>query len=155
MAMNEDKSYCLSDAFELRATQYDYVSPHWEETRRLLGKRIQYMSYKGSKTPSEECYMVDALVAAKGTLGIQIAAALKQLIPTCDDKMGCPIVCTDIINPNQILSQGKVVNGRWTCVGTERKTCSGQEAMSLYEDERYRILIKEGEGKVEIYLYQK
>lgn len=157
MAMNENKSYCPCDMFDLRATQYDYVSPHWKETQQLLGDRIKYMSYERSGKPcGEEYYIVDALVAAKGTLGIQVAAALKQLIPTCVyAETGCPIVCTDIINPDQILSKGKMVSGRWTYIGNERKTCSGQVAMSLYEDERYMIVIQEGEGEVQIFLYRK
>lgn len=157
MAMNKDKGYCPNDAFGQRVKQKKNLSPYWEETMELLGDRKSYMVYpKDGNTLFGEGYIVDALLGATGTLGIQIASALKQLIPTCiSAKKGCPIVCTDIINPNQLLSKARQEKGRWTCIGTERKACSGQEAASFYEDERYCVIVQEGEGEVRIYLYRK
>lgn len=158
MAMYEDRGYCPSDAFwRQMATRVETLSPHCEKIMELLGDRIGYMVYSNDgNVPWGECYIVDALLGGDGILGIQIAAALKQLIPTCIyATKGCPIVCTDILNPNQLLSKAREENGRWTCIGTDRKTCSGQEAASLYEDERYYVVVQEGEEEVRIYLYKK
>lgn len=157
MAMYEDKGYCPSNAFLQRAAMGENISPHWEETEKLLGDRIGYMVYdkEGNVSPGE-CYIVDALMGATGTLGIQIASALKQIIPSCTyAQQGCPIVCTDLLNPHQILVKARETEGKWRCLSTKQKTCSGQEATSLYEDERYLVAIQEGEGEVHIYLYKR
>lgn len=157
MAMYKGKGYCPYNAFWQRVAIREELSPHWEKTMELLGERVGYMVYtRDGNAPSGECYIVDALLGARGTLGIQIASALKQLIPTCIyAERGCPIVCTDILNPNQLLSKAREENGRWTCIGTDRRTCSGQEAASLYEDERYYVIVQEGDGEVRIFLYKK
>lgn len=157
MAMYENRGYCPNNAFWQRAARGEDISPYWNETEQLLGDRIGYMVYsEDGGICEDECYIVDALMGARGTLGIQIAAVLKHLIPTCTyAKEGCPIVCTDVINPNQLLSQGKEVDGKWRCISTPRKTCSGQEAASLYEDERYLVVIQERDGEVHIFLYKK
>lgn len=157
MAMYEGRGYCPSNAFWQRMARQENISPLWAETMELLGDRIGYMVYTANgNSITGECYIVDALMGAKGTLGIQIAAALKQIIPTCIyAEKGCPIVCTDLLNPNQILSNERVENGKWTCLEAGRKTCSGQDATSLYEDERYFVLIQEGKDEVRIYLYKK
>lgn len=157
MAMYKNRGYCPNNAFWQREANEGYISPHWEETEQLLGDRIGYMVYSEDGYKHEdECYIVDALMGATGTLGIQIASVLKQLIPTCVyAKRGCPIVCTDIIVPQQILKNANEENGKWRCLRTDRKTCCGQEAVSLYEDERYLVAIKEVEGEVHIYLYKK
>lgn len=157
MAMYEDRGYCPNNDFWQRETNENNISRNWEETERLLGDRIDYMVYSpGGYEHKGECYIVDALMGATGTLGIQIAAALKQLIPTCiRNEQGCPIVCTDLINPSQILVKASEKNGKWSCLSTERRTCSGQEAASLYEDERYLVFIQEAEGEVHIHLYKK
>lgn len=157
MAMYVNRGYCPNDAFWQYEAHSENISPHWEKTEQLLGDRIGYMVYSENGYKHKgECYIVDALMGATGTLGIQIAAVLKQLIPTCIySKQGCPIVCTDVINPNQILAKGNAESGKWRYLITERKTCSGQEAQGLYEDERYFVLIQEHEGEVHIYLCKK
>lgn len=157
MAMYEGKGYCPNNAFWQRMARQENISQFWEETMNLLGDRIGYMVYtKEGNNIAGECYIVDALMGAKGKLGIQIASALKRIIPTCVyAEVGCPIVCTDILNPNQLLSKGEMRDGKWTCLENGKKTSNGQDATNFYEDERYSVIVQEGEGEVRIYLYKK
>ena len=161
MAKNENKDYgyCPYHEFLRRIERRQDISPCWEKTMGILGDRVLYMLYtKGGNVQMGEydCYIVDALLGGTGILGIQIAAVLSHLIPTCIySEKGCLIVCTDIINPIQLLSKAREENGRWTCIGTDKKTCSGQEAVSLHEDERYSIFVQEGDNEVRMFIYRK
>lgn len=84
MAMYEDLGYCPSDAFREEENS-GCTSYFWEKTKGLLGDRIEYMvycsGYKGAHG-----YLVDALMHGNGTLGIEVAAALKTMMPKCSYK---------------------------------------------------------------------
>lgn len=153
MAMYEDKGYCPNNSFFQYELEGNEVSPLWKRTKEILGDRTGYMVYsKGGANCNGCCYIVDALEGAKGTLGIEIACALKFLIPTCKyAEFGRAIICTDLINPCLIPAEICRVNSdKWTLCSSEKP-----EKTILIEDERYLVAIQDNKEEVHIYLYKK
>lgn len=152
MAMYEDKGYCPNNAFlHYGMNGSNEVSALWEKTKSILGDRTGYMVYSEAGCNYQESYIVDALEGAKGTLGVEVATALKQLIPVCKyAEEGRMIICTDLINPYQIPAKIGEYDGKWSlCIDDDPvKTL-------LFEDERYLVAIQDEGEAVHIYLFKK
>ena len=150
MAMYENRGYCPNNEFlHYQMNQGNKVSDSWEKTKEILGDRIGYMVYSENGYATKSSYIVDALAGATGTLGLDVANALKFLIPECKyAETGRPIICTDLINPYQIPANIVENDGKWNLCGES----SGTE---LFEDKRYLIAIQDDGQEVHIYLYKK
>lgn len=147
MAMYEDKGFCPSNEFTLFAMEEsERLSPNWEEAKEILGSRIGYMVYAhNGRTFEYWSYIVDAIEGATGTLGIEIAKTLKEMIPNCVyAKEGRPIICKDYFR----LSKATEVTAGNRKVDSPFKTV-------LHEDERYWVVIEDREMTVHIYLAKK
>lgn len=156
MAKYEKEGYCPNNAFfDYEIKKANEISQFWKETKSTLGDRIGYMVYPdaGNSTSNDYCYIVDALEGAKGTLGLQVAIALKIFIPFCNyaQEIGCPICCKDVLNPYQIPLEIYEDNGEWFF---KEEDCNNNN-VTLLEDERYLIAIMNNDSKVWIYLYKK
>ena len=145
MAMYEDLGFCPNNSF-LHYAQGNHVPKIWKRTRDLLGDRIGYMVYTESCTYNGGCYVVDCLVGAETTIGVEIACLLKTMIPKCKyAKVGRKILITDVINPYQIPYIGRGY----------KKFMSSNDSMHIFEDERYVCgVIDEGEN-VHMYFFKK
>lgn len=153
MAMYEQLGYCPSNAFFLYEVQRkEDVSEFWKETQKLLGDRIHYMVYMTGKTVHEDlCNVVDALMFAKGNLGLTVAMFLKDMIPKCTyAETGRRIECTDIEHPTQIPWRMFRDGDKWKVVGSEPNS-----TMKLVEDDRYLVGIENTNDEVKLYLYRK
>lgn len=151
MAMYESRGFCPNNSF-LHYGAENEVSANWERTREILGDRCGYMVYDDNNCVyNAECYIVDALVGAKGTLGIEIACALRYLVPVCIyAEKGRPICCFDLNNPYKIPANIGEREGKWILSSEEdpAKTL-------LLEDERFLVAIQDTEKEVNVYLFKK
>lgn len=147
MAMFEKEGYCPSSAFLHYGETYR-TSSHWERTEEILGDRIDYMVYTEGGNSYKGGFIVDALKGNDGTLGIEVATALKIFIPTCEySKTGKKILCTDVINPSAI--PGVIFKEeKWICLNPDTTTF-------LSEDSRYLISIQNHEELVRVYIFKK
>lgn len=151
MAMYEDLGFCPNNSFLNYALEGNPVPEIWKRTRELLGDRTGYMVYtEAGCTYNGWCYVVDCLVGAETTIGVEIACLLKTMIPQCEyAKTGRKILVTDVINPYQIpyIERGYINN--------MEKFMSSNDSMYLFEDERYVCgVIDEGEN-VHMYFFKK
>lgn len=96
MAMYESRGFCPRNGF-IQEEMRGNTSYFWNRTRDLLGDRIGYMVYDSEPKGNEHGYLVDAIMHTTGTLGIEVAAALKTMIPECKyAEIGRPIILKDI-----------------------------------------------------------
>lgn len=136
MAMYENRGFCPSNSFTLEEMRGN-TSYFWNRTRELLGDRIGYMVYDDVPKGNGHGYFVDALTHATGTLGIEVAAALKTMIPEChyaNAEVGLPIVLKDVDGLPSARNVGDVA----------------------FEDNRYMVVLNECENselEVEIHVY--
>ena len=150
MAMYEREGYCPNNAF-LHYGMNGKAGEMWEKTESILGDRTGYMVYSEAGCNYHECYVVDALEGAEGTLGIEVATALKKLIPVCEyAKIGKKILCTDLINPYQIPAKIGEADGKWVLCMSEDPTKT-----LLFQDERYLIAIQDEGEAVHLYIFRK
>ena len=150
MAMYENKGTCPEVEFAAYSKHHE-VSDFWDRTLEILEDRIGYMVYLKSCNNYKGSYIVDALEGAEYTLGIEVACALKHLIPVCNyAECGKPIICTDLVNPYQIPAKIYECDGKWDLCLSEDK-----EKTLLFEDDRYLIAIQHDDEVVNIYLYKK
>ena len=152
MAMFESLGFCPNNDFLHYALEKgDTVPANWKITQKLLGDRKAYMvNTKAGCAYYGHSYVVDALVGATDTLGIEVACKLQALVPVCKyAEAGRMIVITDVINPFQI--PGVVgCNGS----GDESRFVSGDD-LTLIEDERYLVGITEEGDAVHMYFFKK
>lgn len=149
MAMFDTQGYCPSSTFLHYGETYK-VSPLWERAQEILGDRIDYMVYTEGGNSYKGGFIVDALEGAEGTLGIEVAVALKMLIPTCEcNKAGKQILCTDVVNPSVIPAPLIEQEEKWVCFDASKITTF------LFEDNRYLIAIQEHDCHVRVYIYKK
>lgn len=150
MAMYENKGYCPNNAFlHYGMDGNKKVSTMWDKVKDILGDRIGYMVYSENGFSYKECYIVDAIEGGEGSLGMEVAVTLQNLIPVCEyAKKGRPIICTDVINPHQIPVNIAETDKKWAL-------CTDDEKTFLFEDERYLVAIQNNSEEVNIYLYKK
>ena len=121
------------------------ISEFCDTTLELLGDRIDCMVCRlddGFGT-----YMADALVGGNGILGIEVASALKTMMPICY-KGKSSIIVTDHPNVNDLLNFERTKDGKWQTqdstfyVTVRGKTYLSQDIITSFEDERYLVVLK-------------
>lgn len=133
MAMYENRGFCPNNGF-LHKEMGGCITYFWERTKELLGDRIGYMVYDETPKGDEYGYFVDAMMRAVGTLGIEVAAALKAMMPKCSyAENGRPIVLED--------SDG--IPMPWETYDVS------------FEDHRYMITLKDDGNEVHVTTYKK
>lgn len=150
MAMYEKEGFCPNNEFLHYQMEKGPVSSLWERTREILGDRIGYMVYtEAGNSYYGSSYVVDCLVGATSTLGVEVACKLRDMIPNCKYAVnGRKILITDVINPFQMpgLSRGYVNEGS-SYVGTDK--------LFVLEDNRYVVGITDEKEAVHMYLFKK
>lgn len=133
MAMYEKRVFCPNNGFfqeEMRGN----TSYFWERTKELLGDRIDYMVYDSEPKGDSHGYLVDTLTHAVGTLGIEVAAALRAMIPVCSyAEIGRPIVLKDVDGLPQ----------PWELQGI------------TFEDKRYMVNLTDNGEEIFVCIYKK
>ena len=120
----------------------------WKETYKILGNRIKFMIYENY----EYCYngwpnVVECLIGAKSTIGVEIAEKLSLLISnynTNDEK----IYIKDVVNPLAIP------NIRFESTNTGNKLICPTD-MYIFEDERFLAVMRKKGKKILLYFYKK
>ncbi|MCI8519054.1 MAG: hypothetical protein HFJ51_02900 [Clostridia bacterium] len=100
MAKCESKDFGLYERFHACEVAYAMdVSMYWPQIRKLLSDRIMYMVYEGNieKGKMNDGYVMDVFLGGgKSTLGIEVAASLKTMLPFCNyPSNGKQITITD------------------------------------------------------------
>lgn len=152
MAMYESHGFCPNNSFLHYALEKGDATPaNWRITQKLLGDRTGYMVYtKAGNAYYGYSYVVDALIGATDTLGIEVACKLQALIPVCKyAETGRMILITDVINP--FLIPGVV---GCNSSGDESRFVAGDN-LTLIEDERYLVGITEEGDAVHMYFFKK
>lgn len=114
-----------------------------KRTISLLGKRRKLMYYPVHAHAFSGAFIIDAMMAAESTLGVEIASALNCLIAEGTSKKIC---CLDLVNPFQIPGEIYYEEG-WKVKDPEK--------VALFEDEDYLVGIEDSEQEVKIFLYRK
>ena len=152
MAMYENEGFCPNNSFLHYAMEHNEEIPEfWKRTREILGDRPGYMVYtKAGCSYNDWCYVVDCLIGATNTMGVEIACLLQTMIPKCKyAEVGRKILITDVINPFQIPHIGRGY------VNSQEKFMATSDDMHIFEDERYVCgMIDEGEA-VHMYFFKK
>lgn len=132
MAMHANRGFCPNNGFtqeEMRGN----TSYFWARTKELLGDRIGYMVYYENPKGNEHGYFVDVLTHAIGTLGIEVAAALKAMLPICNySELGRPIILEDFDGVPDMILYGV-----------------------SFEDSRYMIVLKDDDENIYVKTYKK
>ena len=152
MAMYEDEGLCPNNSFLHYETEHNGEIPEfWERTREILGDRLGYMVYtKEGCSCNEWCYLVDCLIGATNTMGVEIACLLQTMIPKCKyAEVGRKILVTDVINPFQIPHIGR------GCVNSQEKFMATSDDMHIFEDERYVCGVIDEGVAVHMYFFKK
>ncbi len=151
MAMYEHDGFCPCNEFGL----YPYErNPLWEATQKILGDRIGYMVYtKNGAAYGRECASIcDALMGGKGTLGIEFACILREMIPYCKyAKKGRKVEITDLLNPHQV--DGIYLDsstGEWKIYDPE-----DWSKLHLIQDDRYLIITYDDGEVVSVKVFKK
>lgn len=133
MAMYENRGFCPNNGF-MREEMRGNTSYFWNRTKELLGDRTGYMVYDENPKGNEHGYFVDALMHATGTLGIEVAAALKAIMPVCSyAEIGRPIVLKDVDGLPQ----------PWELQGI------------TFEDKRYMVKLTDNGEEIFVCIYKK
>lgn len=114
--------------------------------KELLGERMTYMVYAKNENNYKESYVVLAITNQISTLGVEIATALKTLMPY--SKECRKILLHDVINPYQIPFLTKNTD-------TDDFISKEPEKTMILEDENFIVGIVNGEEKVELYFFKK
>lgn len=111
--------------------------------------RTECMLY--SRHEETECggYLVDALIGAEGTLGVEVTAVLSAMMPECDEnKEKRSIFITDHPNLNQMPDFMVLGKNGWkvktsaTYVTLRGNVYPGNDMVVAFEDERYLIILR-------------
>ncbi len=152
MAMYEHEGFCPNNSFRHYAMEHkDEIPEFWKRTREILGDRLGYMVYtEAGCSYNGWSYVVDALIGATNTMGVEIACLLQTMIPKCRyAEVGRKILVTDVINPFQIPHIGRGY------VNSQEKFMATSDDMHIFEDKRYVCgVIDEGEA-VHMYFFKK
>ena len=127
--------YCpLNEFYDVR--HFKDVQPNWWKAEELLGPRKSFMAYGHGTVNKQRAFIVDAIQCGEGTLGIEIASLLEQLIPHCDYE----------------ADEGRMI----LCEEFEEESEKIQEDPDfLLEDERYVVMVKDCEEYVKVDLLRK
>lgn len=160
-------SFDLADKFIKYELNYGLnLSPRWEEVQKLLGNRVIWMQYETlpQNVGNFEGYIFDALACTKGTLGIQVASALRVMIPICrSSHLGRPILIFDHTTLSEVPSFISKEIGQWE-VKSDGNTLEPKlfvrghtisPEIGVFEDERYMIYLIDDGCKVEMHIYKK
>lgn len=148
MARFETEGYCPHNAFSQCVANATVQS---QRALDILGSRTAFMVYdKGSCTYNGVAYVVDAICGATGTMGIEIATAIKVLDPVCDyPEKGLKLSCFDMINPTAIPGIIQKSDNGWCVKGEASQTTF------LFEDERFLAVIVETDEELQLYFWKK
>lgn len=152
MAMYEDLGFCPNNSFmQYELEHHGEVPELWKRTCEILGERPVYMVYtKEGYVYNGWCYVVDCLVGATNTMGVEIACLLKTMIPECKyAEVGRKILITDVINPFQIphISLGYD--------NSQEKFMATSNDVHVFEDERYVCGVIDEKEAVHMYFFKK
>lgn len=146
MAKYEELGYCPNNAFGW----CEHKTDAGKRALEILEDRIGYMVYEtDSVSYSTGAYVVSAIAESTGSLGIEIASHLRCLIPECNylENIGKKISCVDVINPNQLMGEIVYNNEDWI-------NLDPHSGISLLQDERFLVTIKDEEEAVKIYIFK-
>ncbi len=151
MAMYEDLGFCPNNQFLSYQVHEDPVPEIWDRTKEILGDRKGYMVYtEAGDNYNGWCHVVDCLVGAKSTIGVEIASLLRTMIPHCEyAKTGRKILVTDVINPHQIPCIYREY------IGNTEKFMSCDDSMHIFEDERYVCGVTDEGESIHMYFFKK
>ena len=143
MAKYEELGYCPDNEFGFCKT-----TENGKRALEILGDRRGYMVYETNSVSYKRSYIVSAIAESSGSLGIEIAAHLRCLIPECNyiDNIGKKISCVDVINPALLLGD-VICNNKW-------ENIDPNAGISLLQDERFLVTIKDEEEAVKIYIFK-
>ena len=143
MAKYEELGYCPDNEFGFCKT-----TENGKRALEILGDRRGYMVYETNSVSYKRSYIVSAIAESSGSLGIEIAAHLRCLIPECNyiDNIGKKISCVDVINPALLLGD-VICNNKW-------ENIDPHAGISLLQDERFLVTIKDEEEAVKIYIFK-
>ena len=154
MAKYENLGYCPNNSFfqfKDNSIIDEAENVNAERALTILGPRTAFMVYdKGDCTYNGYPYVVDAICGATGTMGIEIATAIKVLDPICEypDK-GLKLSCYDMINPCKIPGISRDSdNDSW-------KVVDGMENTFVFEDERFLAVVVKTDEELELYFWKK
>lgn len=160
-------SFDLVDKFIKYEMNYPMnLSPRWNEAQKLLGSRVMWMQYEN--TPQNEGnfegYIFDALACAKGTLGIQVASALRVMLPICNsNQLGRPIYIFDHTTLTEVPNFVSNETGKWE-VKSENGSLNPKmfirghtiaPEVGVFEDEKYMICLIDDGSDVKLHIYKK
>lgn len=148
MAMFENLGYCPTNDFLHYEMEEKEIPKIWEDAKRTLGDRTGYMVYdKESCKHDGWCYAVDCLVGCTSYLGFYIAKKLKEMIPVCKyGETGRKILLTDVLDPYKIPG---------LCFTESDHRYAFSQDLSVREDDRYVVGIRDEGEAVQLYFYRK
>ena len=145
MAMYETEGFCPSNAFTYYS-ENEKISSFWNRTKEILGDRIGYMVYSPHGFSQNGCYVVDCLMGAGYTIGIEIATVLRVMIPECKYAViGRKILVTDVINPAQIPG----------LQFSSDEKLFGDNGLFIFEDSRYIVGVTDEGEEVHMYFFKR
>lgn len=144
MAKYEELGYCPNNEFGFCKT-----TENGKRALEILGDRIGYMVYENDSVSYTGAYVVLAIAESSGSLGIEIAAHLRCLIPECyySEDIGKKISCVDVINPALLLGNIVFNDKEW-------ENIDPKSGIILLQDERFLVTIQDQEDAVKVYLYK-
>ena len=153
MAMYENLGFCPNNQFLHYALEEKNIPDVWNRTREILGDRTGNMVYTKAGTSCRDkwCHVVDCLVGAESTIGVEISNLLKTMIPQCKyAEIGKKILVTDVINPFQIPHINRVYGD-----GDKEKYVATNDVMNVFEDERYVCGVTDEGESIHLYFFKK
>ncbi len=104
MAKYDYMGYCPEDAF-IRRTMQEVPAPVLSNrVLEILGARTASMVYDGDVAPCDGGYIVNALLEATDTFGVEVATCISVLDP--DPVLGRIILLRDCLNPFRLPTEG-------------------------------------------------
>ena len=155
MTQKKVEGYCPEGAFSCYLRTEDNVPENAEKAVQLLGQRIRYLVYDLYQKAkfnhdSDYCYAVDAICGANGTLGIEIATALRVLVPVFDSLNDQKIYCFDVQDLSEIPALVQNAdNFSWSI-----KPQLSYKAW-LFKDNRFIAVIENQNNSLKLYLYKR
>lgn len=152
MSISKDgRVISLSEAFfYYGAKDKKDVSTMWKLTDGILSHFFNRISYSVGGFHYGTPYFVDMMkgISSANIFSVDIANKLKDL----SSNNTKPIVCTDFISPYQFPIEVKFDSSTncWLLNLDEEL-----EKLSLYEDERYLVVIYDADYEIQIYLFKK
>lgn len=166
MAIYEKRGFCPKKYLSRYESWYpDKVGRYWKDAKCILENRIDYMVYSPEGTDKEGALIAEALISAKGKLGIEVAKILRIMMPKCaSHKIGRPIVITDHCHDRNELSNFIIklnTSDNWSDWREEEDTLiafilsSKGLIMCTIQDKDFMITIENDENEVKMHVYKK